>query len=89
MLADSSKNLMRFLTEAMLDISDYRIDPIKFSDILNDYGCSCGEYALEPKALERFEQGAKALNVKYTIEPYEDFFSEQPTLFVINIGYEM
>ncbi len=44
-VADSIDALHKFLEGAMLKLEDYRIDSIKISDILNDFGCSGGEYA--------------------------------------------
>ena len=86
-VADSIDALHKFLEGAMLKLEDYRIDSIKISDILNDFGCSGGEYALEPKALERFKNAAEALNIKYKVEPYEDPFDpdDLPDLFIVNV----
>jgi hypothetical protein len=72
-------------TQFMLDCgyrkSDYRIDKVLFKDILNDYGCSSGEYAMESAAYSRFKQIAEANNIEFTVEPF-DF---DPTLMVVNI----
>ena len=82
-LADSPESLKEFLKDASFNINDYRIDPIRLSDIIDDYGCSCGEFAMEPEALKRFEQ---VPDMKYTVEPFDDLFSDgEPDLFVINI----
>lgn len=82
-IADSQESLKNFLENAMFDINDYRLDAIKLSDILEDYGCSYGEYAMEPEALKRFKQVS---NIKYTVEPYDDpFNSGEPDLFIVNI----
>lgn len=87
-VADSPETLKQFLINAMFNVNDYRIDTIKLSDIINDFGCSCGEYALEQIALERFEKAAKTLKINYSIEPFEDFLEEEPSLFVLNVGYK-
>lgn len=82
-IADSEESLKDFLKDATFNINDYRFDEIKLSDILDDYGCSCGEYAMEPEALKRFKQVS---NVKFTVEPYDDPFSSgEPDLFIVNI----
>lgn len=82
-IADSEESLKEFLKDASFNINDYRFDAIKLSDILDDYGCSCGEYAMEPEALKRFKELS---NVTYTVEPYDDpFNSGEPDLFIVNI----
>ena len=88
-VADRPETLKQFLINAMFNVKDYRIDPVKLSDIINDFGCSCGEYAFEPKALDRFEKAAKALGMDYSVEPYDDIFNEQPSLFIVNVGYKI
>lgn len=87
-IADSPETLTRFLDNAMLNIKDYRIEPVKLSDIIDDFGCSSGEYAFEPKALEKFEKAAKASGIKFSVEPYADLFEKEPTLFLVNVGYK-
>lgn len=83
LIADSPESLKEFLKNATFNINDYRIDPIRLSDIIDDYGCSCGEFVMEPEALKRFEQ---VPDMKYTVEPFHYSFSdEEPDLFVINI----
>ena len=84
-VADSPESLKQFIINAMFNVKDYRIDQIKLSDIINDFGCSSGEYALEQKALDRFEKAAKLLGMKYSFEPYDDIFKEQPSLFIVNV----
>ena len=86
-IADTPESLKEFLDGAMLSFEDYRIEPVSISDILNDFGYSSGEYALEPKALEKFESAAKELEIIYTVEPYEDILNKekQPDLFVVNL----
>ena len=82
-IADSQESLESFLENASFNINDYRLDAIKLSDILDDYGCSYGEYAMEPEALKKFKQ---ASNIKYTVEPYDDpFNSGEPALFIVHI----
>ena len=82
-IADSPESLKKFLKDATFNINDYRLDTIRLSDIIDDYGCSCGEFAMEQKALKRFEQ---VPNIKYTVKPFDDPFPYgEPDLFVINI----
>lgn len=72
-----------FLKDALLNINDYRFDEIKLSDILDDFGGSCGEFAMEPEALKRFKQLS---SVTYAVEPYDDPFNNgEHDLFIVNI----
>ena len=86
-IADTPESLIEFLDGAMLSVEGYRIEPVSISEMLNDFGCSSGEYALEPKALEKFEQAIKESEIIYTVKPYEDIFNKekQPDLFVVSL----
>ena len=86
-IADTPVSLKEFLDGAMLSVEDYRIESVCITDMLNDFGYSSGEYALEPKALEKFERAAKELEIVYTVKPNEDIFNKekQPDLFVVNL----
>ncbi len=87
-IADSPESLKEFLEEAMLTVKDYRVDAVKISDILKDYGCSCGEFAMEPEALKRLKQ-VKDLTYSVFVEPYDNPFNNgEPDLFVVNVGKE-
>lgn len=82
-IADSSESLREFLKEATFNVNDYRIDKIRLKDVIDDYGCSNGEFAMEQEALKRFEQSP---DIKYTVEPFDDPFTKgEPDLFVVNI----
>lgn len=86
-IADTPVSLKEFLDGAMLSVEDYRIESVSISDILNDFGYSSGEYALEPNALEKFERAAKELEITYTVKPYEDNLNieKQADLFVVKV----
>ena len=82
-VADSPESLKAFLKDATFNINDYRFDKIKLSDILDDFGGSSGEFAMEPEALKRFKQVS---SVTYAAEPYDDPFNDgEPDLFIVNI----
>ncbi|MCP3966538.1 MAG: DUF1186 domain-containing protein [Lentisphaerae bacterium] len=83
-IADSTESLKEFLQDATFNINDYRLDTIKLSAIIDDYGCSCGEYAMEPEALKRFKEVVEGLT--YSVEPFDDPFNDgEPDLFVVHI----
>jgi hypothetical protein len=82
-VADSPESLKAFLKDGTFNGDDYRVDKIHLNDILNDFGGSCGEFAMEPEALKRFKQVS---SVAYTVEPYDDPFDDgEPGLFIINV----
>ena len=86
-VADSPESLQRFLAGAMFSAEDYRIEPVRISDFLRDYGCSCGSYALEPEALKRFERTATSNGFEYDVEPYEDYgVAVEPKIFIVNFS---
>lgn len=62
--------------------SDYRVDAITFHEIMNDYGCSSGGYAMEKNAYSKFTKIAEENGVKYKAEKY---FGEP--LMVVNIDF--
>ncbi|MDH3674948.1 MAG: hypothetical protein OES12_05590 [Anaerolineae bacterium] len=67
-ITDDAQSMKNFLTEAWFAVADHRIDAVKVSDLLKDYGCSSGEYLLEPQALARFVQVARQAGVEYDLE---------------------
>ena len=82
-IADSPGSLKEFLDGAMLAVDEYRIDGVRIAEILDDFGCSSGEFAMEPEALKRFEQEA---DLAYSVEPYNAPFSKaEPDLFLVNV----
>jgi hypothetical protein len=83
-IADSPESLKEFLEGTIFAVHDYRIDAVKVSDIIDDYGFSLGEFAMEPEALKRFKQTADLI---YSVKPYDDHFNKgEPDLFIVNLG---
>lgn len=80
-IAESEDVATKFMLDCGYGKSDCRIDKVLFKDILNDYGCSCGEYAMESVAYDKFKQVAETNNIKFTVEP----FDLDPTLLVVNV----
>ncbi len=80
-ISESEDSATQFMLDCGYGKSDYRIDQVMFKDILNDFGCSCGEYAMESAAYDKFKQIAETNNIEFTVEPF-DF---DPTLMVVNI----
>ncbi len=82
-IGDSPKSLKKFIEGAGFSMGDYRIDPVKLSDITCDYGCSSGEYAMELEALKRFEG---TVDQPYSKVPFDDPFISEPDLYVVTLG---
>nr|WP_320117431.1 hypothetical protein [uncultured Marinifilum sp.] len=80
-ISESEDAATKFMLDCGYRKSDFRIDKVLFKDILNDYGCSCGEYAMESVAYHKFKQIAETNNLEFTAEPF-DF---KPTLMVVDI----
>ncbi len=81
-VADSLESLRRFLDSAMLPTEQYDVKSVTLQDLLNDFGVSSGEYALEPLALARFGRLAQARALAFDVEPYEGAPDE---LFVVKL----
>ncbi len=70
-----------FLRDGSGDPQDCRIDDIRFGDIMQDYGASCGEYAMERGAFLRFKIAAEINGIQFSAEPYD----EDDSLLVVEI----
>jgi hypothetical protein len=72
-IMDEPRSMRKFIEDAYLSMADHRIEAVKISDLLRDYGCSCGEYLLETRALARFEAVAKVAGIKYIVEREDEW----------------
>jgi hypothetical protein len=63
-IGDSEATAREF-TEYATFGQPFRIEPVTLSRIMNDFGCSCGEYAFEREAWSRFEVAAAEAGVEY------------------------
>ncbi len=82
-IADTPDSLNIFLEEAMLSESNYRIRPVYLKDIMNDFGSSGQEYAMEPEVLKRFKHET---DVDFATEPFDDPFNEgESDLFIVKL----
>ena len=84
-IADTPESLRGFLTDAAFSVNDYETVAITLSDLLDDFGCSNGEYALEPEALSRFEKVAETSGISFAVTPYEDSMGLKPEIFIVHI----
>ncbi len=80
-LADSEESAKQFMWNCGYSKSDFRIDAISFKDIMNDYGVSSGEYAMEEQVFEKFKRIAEDSGTDYEAE---EFYLDS-TLMVVNV----
>jgi hypothetical protein len=86
-VSDSPESLKNYLRHAGFSLGGYRIRAMRFSDFLKDFAGSRGQYGLEPQALARFEQAAKAHGLHYEVEEYKDEeVTIEPRLFVVSFS---
>ena len=60
----------RFLTTSFFP-EDCEIHSVSWDDLLKDYGCSCGEYAMEAEVFDRFKALAQQHGVTFEVEPFD------------------
>ncbi len=56
------------LANGLYSSSSHRLDKITIHDIINDYGSSCGGFAIEAAAMKKFTVTAEKLHIEYTSE---------------------
>ena len=81
-IADTRETAELFMHSAGGRAEECRIDAITFGDIMEDYGGSCGEYAMESGALTRFKRVAELNRTRFRVEPYDG----DDTLAVVSIA---
>lgn len=54
-----------------MSIGDFRIDAVTIVEIMNDYGVSCGEFAMTSAAFRRFLAVAAANAILFRATPYD------------------
>ncbi|GJM01491.1 MAG: hypothetical protein DHS20C07_31700 [Methyloligella sp.] len=70
-LASNLEKARQFMFNCGYDRSEFRIDQISLNDLMNDYGCSSGEYAMEELAFEKFKKNADKKGINYRVEDFE------------------
>jgi hypothetical protein len=63
-IADTEVSAHLFMRVATFG-QEYRIEPVTLSQIMNDYGYSSGEFAMENEALARFRTAASAAGIQF------------------------
>ena len=80
-LAESKESAIQFMIDCGYNKSGFRVDEISMHNLMNDYGCSSGEYAMELLVFEKFKKVADDNGLKYI---YEDWYMD-PSLKVVNL----
>jgi hypothetical protein len=71
MIASTLDGARRILRDAMFGPEDAEFHPVFWNDLLRDYGCSSGEYAMEADAFARFHRLAQQYGVLFEAEAYD------------------
>ena len=78
-IADTAMAAEVFMQEAAY--GEFRIVPVTLAQIMDDFGCSVGEFAMEKAAFERFREAANAAGVRFAAE----LFDRDDDLMVVNV----
>jgi len=70
-IAATPDSAQQFLYVACTIPQDGRVHPVSWDDLLKDYGCSGGEYAMEAEAFARFQTLAAEHGVSFEAEEYD------------------
>ncbi len=79
-LADTEASANRFMRAATLG-AEYRIEPVTLSQMMDDYGSSFGEFAMEKEAFARFRAAASDAGIRFDANAV-DFC---PDLTLVNV----
>lgn len=79
-IADDEASAERFMRVATIQ-EVFRIEPVTLSRIMNDYGYSLGEFAMEKRAFARFRDAARESGIQSEAHPFE----WDPDLTVVNV----
>ncbi|MFK7980855.1 MAG: hypothetical protein AB8G86_12795 [Saprospiraceae bacterium] len=80
-VADSSELAEQLMLDCGYSKLDFRIDEISLNDLLNDFGCSCHEYAMEKLAFKNFKLISKENDISFESEKFDTDLD----LMVVNI----
>jgi hypothetical protein len=78
-VADTEASAHEFMRQAAM--GEYRIEPVTLSRIMEDYGYSFGEFAMEKKAFARFRAAANEAKIQFESAPVEFC----PDLTLVNV----
>jgi hypothetical protein len=70
-IGDSRAAAQQFMEQAAMGGDDFRVDAVTINEIMNDYGSSGGEFAMESEAFRRFQAVAAANGIRFEATPFD------------------
>jgi len=64
-IAGTKSLAVEFMNNSFHSQGSYRIDPISLNEVIEDFGCSCGEFAMDTQAFTKFSEVAERNNLEY------------------------
>ena len=71
LIAATLEGARRVLSNAGMATQDAEFHPVSWDDLLRDFGCSGGQYAMEADAFARFRTLAQEHGVSFVAEAYD------------------
>jgi hypothetical protein len=69
-IADSRAAAQQFVEHSLIVGDEFRIDAVTIDEIMNDFGFSFGEFAMEAEAFRRFKAVAAVNGIDFEATPY-------------------
>ena len=66
-IADTPQSADNLMRNSFSCVGPYRIDPVTIEQIMHDFGASCGDYAMEKEAFDRFKVVAEKENIRFRL----------------------
>lgn len=70
-IGDSRAAAQQFMEDSLMGSGDFRIDAVTIGEIMNDFGSSCGEFAMESEAFRRFTAVATVNGIRFEATPFD------------------
>jgi len=64
-IGDSRVAAQQFMEDSLLGSGEFRIDAVTIEKIMNDFGSSCGKFAMESEAFRRFTAVASVNGIRF------------------------
>lgn len=66
-IADTPQSADNLMRNSFSCVGPYRIDPVTIEQIMDDFGASCGDYAMEKEAFDRFKVVTEKENIRFRV----------------------
>ena len=74
-IAGTKSLAVEFMNNCFHSPGSYRVDPVSLNEVIEDFGCSCGEFAMDTQAFTKFTEVAKRSNLEYEAEDWDSHSS--------------